>query len=1400
MKNKKFFIITSLILVLCLALVLCACDENGDTGSNGDGGDDTPIEPTYCSVSYESADGIEFSSSNPTSVEKGKAFSFEFSVSVFYTTNPVVYVNGKEKTGATINTDDDYTFTCTLNVRQDAKISIGGIEKATSSLLSSGTGELETPFLVKEPIDLVKMAEVINSGANSSVMSVIGYYVLENDIDLRGEELPIIGDGNNNYAFFGGYFNGGGHTISNFKLTNTDTQNYVGLFGIAQPSGYDLGFTGGTIYNLKLSDYTITAKNNGSTVVCGSFVGQGFGANLILCEATNGTVNMLGDANYFSYAGGIMGLQSSYQQPYISKVAYCSTKDVNIVCSSGTTYAAGGIVGYVYASDGLVASSILNCYTTGKVSGAFQAGGIVGWLSNYTSITSCYATGDIHAQSHITDTVNLEQYCHAYAGGLVGMAQLDSVVSDSFATGAISAHASAGSAYAHKNDLVGRVEELDDGIYSAKEMSIFNSYYVKNGNNGEIDLTNTNTLKTLLGWHEIDWKFTEGSYPTINSVNSSSDGEQENYSYTVTLNYGGKTDKDGKSEYSYQINDQYESMGYWYQIYDYYKDDTGDGIPESITCSDGNVSYGYYFDSEYTLPVPHGYIPTRNVTLYVAFANNNDVAGTYYVIPNATDNTDSNNAKVELVLNVDGTYSVTDVYGTYKGTYVYNGSYVVFADARFARYYGEENLENYQSYQYKGVKTATGFNVYGALYTDEDSNAVVELVPRDNPLKVVKKSDVIVGAYYYEESGATTIFEFFANGCGIFNNVDGEEEFTYAVDGNAVTIALDSKSYTGTIQNGVVTIINSINVTPADAFRGKWELSSASNMYYEFDGAGNWEYSHYILVNDDGEAYEDLLTPSTNGTYTISDGKLVLDNGVEVTIVDGFAIVKASIESYVYGLSGGHYGVWTSLDGSTVLELKGLSQNGYGEAGIRYITKVGDRVHNEIYALTYAPNILSGDVINIFYEGEYYGSVTYDIKSGVLNGSIYSLSEAAFANVKLYRVDEYNGEWVSEDSLFNDVSFNGYGMYTVSGSVPLNGKITLNGTEINYSLDVFSLSGKFIYEGKPYNISLDEGTNRITIKATDVDITLIEKDELSGKTFLDDDGNAYVFDGRGNLTTGGMLTITGETTTVYTYVNNDGTINILENNKEIGSLAVVGEVGSRNYVLSLKDGNKNIVLGEKTAFTGEWAMASSFDDMLTIGTMNYDKKLIGSVPLSINDKSDAYEASFTMINDEYLVWTVEEGTDLYVIKLSDGLFVVSLHLNWFNYENDSDNDEWNYSYAMATDELRGAWTNSREQNKYNFDGMGKNPEALGVYSVAPIHATSDEAEPEIYYYGYFERTDESGYDFLVFNYYSVGAMKSALKVTFTTPNGSKYEYVNEAGDRAFLLESVELKNYNLNRD
>lgn len=179
------------------------------------------------------------------------------------------------------------------------------------------------------------------------------------DIDLGGHEFP--GIGTNIDYYFGGTYDGGGYSISNFTINRPTfgEGNYVGLFSYVRGQG--------TVKNLTVKDATITGYSN---------------------------------------VGGIAGYV------YGGKIENC-TNYATVIKTSGPSGGAGGIAGGTGAS----VNAITNCKNYGEIKGWGYLGGILGSSINTgsyvtLSITGCYSEGAI-----IPDE-GKEEYAGSFAGCL----------------------------------------------------------------------------------------------------------------------------------------------------------------------------------------------------------------------------------------------------------------------------------------------------------------------------------------------------------------------------------------------------------------------------------------------------------------------------------------------------------------------------------------------------------------------------------------------------------------------------------------------------------------------------------------------------------------------------------------------------------------------------------------------------------------------------------------------------------------------------------------------------------------------------------------------------------------------------------------------------------------------
>ncbi len=268
--------------------------------------------------------------------------------------------------------------------------STSGADKVYVSSLSDFVSG--STYYVKSASDLNKLAELTNAGKDTSGVT----FVLENDIDLAGQQFVPIGTYNNRFK---GNFYGNGHVIKNLTITDTSVLSdpftggsgnvyYAGLFGDTY---------GAKLYDIGLENVNINLFIDGKDkVYAGALVASSNWPSKLEINNCYST----GSVSTDSYAGGLVGIaiSASVSNSY-------STVNVN-----------GSIVGGLVASlDG----KISNSFATGNVDGT-TAGGLVGVVMDSSTISNSFATGNVVS--------------NVYAGGLVGEAFYGNItISDSFA-------------------------------------------------------------------------------------------------------------------------------------------------------------------------------------------------------------------------------------------------------------------------------------------------------------------------------------------------------------------------------------------------------------------------------------------------------------------------------------------------------------------------------------------------------------------------------------------------------------------------------------------------------------------------------------------------------------------------------------------------------------------------------------------------------------------------------------------------------------------------------------------------------------------------------------------------------------------------------------------------------
>lgn len=344
----------------------------------------------------------------------------------------------------------------------------------------TGSGTLEDPYVIRTVKDLDNIRYEMNA-----------HYVLGNDIDLNGMEWIPIGT---SAAPFTGTLDGAGYQIFNFTIT-LSTMEYVGLFGVVKNA---------EIKNITVKDYLVTGKN-----YVGSLAGsiQGTGWNIIDCHVSGGKVTGV------TSVGGLFGNTTA-----------ASINDMSGCSSSAEVTAAGSHAGGIVGS---LSGKLTGSYAVGKVTGASNVGGLVGYQVSASSIAGCYSTAEVKATT-------------ARAGGIIGYKAAKGSISNCYVLGIVSGTAGVGGIIGAANAAVmiensyvaasiHAVNKTIGGIAGvATNITVTNSFYdgllcglASSGEAQTSKLTESLMRKaTFTGWDfENTWDIEEGkTYPFLRNL------------------------------------------------------------------------------------------------------------------------------------------------------------------------------------------------------------------------------------------------------------------------------------------------------------------------------------------------------------------------------------------------------------------------------------------------------------------------------------------------------------------------------------------------------------------------------------------------------------------------------------------------------------------------------------------------------------------------------------------------------------------------------------------------------------------------------------------------------------------------------------------------------------------
>ncbi len=443
MKKLLISALASLASICCLGAV--GCNNSSPTAKVGE-----------FVVTFTAGEGFSYFDADdtllPAQTEKlprGEKFSFFVDLGAFYTGEPIVYGNNKPLKA---NADGSYTLTLT----QDCTVRVEGVESDVSDM--AGTGTATDPYLITRPVDLLYIAEQVNTGDSAYTHAS---YLLTCDLDCKGEPLQVIGNGSTPNAFFAGNFTAatqGNNTDSRFAISdfviNSDNSSFVGLFGRVLSDGTE---NSGAFNGMRLRNFTVNASvvsaDTDTPLYAGSLVGFGDGVQLRDCAVENGKLYAYADNESFGYAGGLAGRLENGSSIDNAVV------EAEIVCLQGTALYAGGVVGYATGAvladpASTLVTTLTDCAWTGNILGGMRAGGIAG-ETVYATINNCSSSGSVNARA-VQKTLD-SPYRHAYAGGIVGYAANTDIENTSF-TGETTAHAVSGEFYQHVHPQTGNAE------------------------------------------------------------------------------------------------------------------------------------------------------------------------------------------------------------------------------------------------------------------------------------------------------------------------------------------------------------------------------------------------------------------------------------------------------------------------------------------------------------------------------------------------------------------------------------------------------------------------------------------------------------------------------------------------------------------------------------------------------------------------------------------------------------------------------------------------------------------------------------------------------------------------------------------------------------------------------
>lgn len=493
----------------------------------------------------------------------------------------VPYINYYLVDGETTTYKDQKAVTFSNDVYTSSKVEVTSLQANTTYkfVLYVTYNGYDEEITSKEVKTLDETSKEIKTAAEFKAMTedADGTYVLGDDIDFEGAELNLFSSNQ-----FTGTFDGNGHTVKNFKLSD---QSNAGLFAATK---------GAEIKNLKVEDVTASyVKSSGrSNIKVGALIGNAVDTKISDITVNNYNLEMNCSASAESSVGGVIGEADGLSATNVKATNMnINFKQLRLKISTGLF--AGVLKGNSSNNDEILvnnssAQGTIKCVlyypsSSSAVIGSAYVGGFVGNLGSSAKILNSYSNADIYVSK--SDTV-IRSFVLSL-GGFVGANYAGSMAIEKCA------------AISNINAYAGKITENDGVIQTptAEEIETFNKSELA---------TKTAYIGKFIGRTSGIYKYIKDSVAvTKNDFNvyAKSDNyvvtedtefdadkvyyKEENENYVVaTVNPGDKI-ADADPVYVVTEDTEFES-GKDYYLYDgtnYVKDDTavaGEVIPTTI--------------------------------------------------------------------------------------------------------------------------------------------------------------------------------------------------------------------------------------------------------------------------------------------------------------------------------------------------------------------------------------------------------------------------------------------------------------------------------------------------------------------------------------------------------------------------------------------------------------------------------------------------------------------------------------------------------------------------------------------------------------------------------------------------------------------------------------------------